>query len=56
MVSVPFPAYCMGRNPGIIGISHSADLQIKFSNDFRRIVESARYQTLFPRVKLGGFK
>jgi predicted phage terminase large subunit-like protein len=54
MVSVAFPAYCMGRNPGkrIIGISHSADLQIKFSNDFRRIVESAEYQTLFPRVKL----
>ena len=54
MVSVAFPAYWMGRNPGerIIGISHSADLQIKFSNDFRRIVESAEYQTLFPHVKL----
>ena len=54
MVSVALPAYWMGRNPGerIIGISHSADLQIKFSNDFRRIVESAEYQTLFPHVKL----
>ena len=54
MASVALPAYMLGRNPGerIIGISHSSDLQIKFSNDFRRIVESAEYQRLFPRVKL----
>jgi predicted phage terminase large subunit-like protein len=54
MASVAFPAYLWGRNPGerIIGISHSSDLQIGFSNDFRRIVESAEYQSLFPRVKL----
>ena len=36
----------------MIGISHSSDLQIGFSNDFRRIVESAEYQAIFPRVKL----
>jgi hypothetical protein len=54
MVSVAFPAYSMGRNPGerIIGISHSSDLQIGFNNDFRRVVESADYQALFPGVKL----
>jgi predicted phage terminase large subunit-like protein len=54
MASIAFPAYLWGRNPGerIIGISHSSDLQIGFSNDFRRIVESAEYQALFPRVKL----
>jgi hypothetical protein len=54
MASVAFPAYLWGLNPGerIIGISHSSDLQIGFSNDFRRIVESAEYQAVFPRVKL----
>jgi hypothetical protein len=54
MVSVALPAYLIGRNPGqrILGISHSSDLQIRFSNDFRRIVESADYQTLLPHVKL----
>ena len=54
MASVALPAYVLGRNPGerIIGISHSSDLQISFSNDFRRIVESAVYHTLFPRVEL----
>ena len=54
MASVAFPAYMLGRNPAarIIGISHSSDLQIKFSNDFRRIVESASTSRLFPRVKL----
>ena len=54
MASVAFPAYLWGLNPGerIIGISHSSDLQIGFSNEFRRIVESAEYQAVFPRVKL----
>ena len=54
MVSVAFPAYLLGRNPSerLIGISYSSDLQIKFSNDFRTIVESAGYQKLFPRTRL----
>jgi predicted phage terminase large subunit-like protein len=54
MASVAFPAYLLGRNPGarIIGISHSSDLQIRFGNDFRTIVESARYRRLFPRMEL----
>jgi predicted phage terminase large subunit-like protein len=54
MASVALPAYSLGRNPGerIIGISHSSDLQIKFSNDFRTIVESADYQRHFPRMEL----
>jgi len=54
MTSVAFSAFLLGDNPGerIIGISHSSDLQIKFSNDFRTIVESERYQRLFPRMKL----
>ena len=54
MASVAYPAYLLGRNPGerIIGISHGSDLQIRFSNDFRTIVESTRYQIFFPRTEL----
>jgi predicted phage terminase large subunit-like protein len=54
MASVAYPAYRLGCNPGerIIGISHGSDLQIRFSNDFRTIVESTRYQRLFPRMEL----
>ena len=39
MTSVAFPAYALGRDPTarIIGISHSVDLQIKFSNDCRAL-------------------
>ena len=45
MASVAFPAYALGRNPAmrVIGISHSSDLQIKFSNECRVVVDSPRY-------------
>lgn len=54
IASVALPAYVLGRNPGerVIGISHSSDLQIRFSNDFRTIAESPGSQRLFPRMKL----
>jgi len=54
MASVAFPAYMLGRNPAtrIIGISHSSDLQIKFSNDCRTVIDSPRYHGLFPRMQL----
>jgi predicted phage terminase large subunit-like protein len=54
MVSVAFPAYILGRNPAarIIGISHSTDLQIKFSNDCRAVIDSPRYHRLFPGLQL----
>ena len=53
MGSVAFPAYLLGRNPAarIIGISHSSDLQIKFSNDCRAVIDSQRYAKLFPRTQ-----
>ncbi len=54
MASVAFPAFLMGRNPAarIIGISHSSDLQIKFSNDCRAVMDSQPYGILFPRTRL----
>jgi predicted phage terminase large subunit-like protein len=54
MASVAFPAFMLGRNPAkrVIGISHGSDLQIKFSNDCRTVVDSPRYHGLFPRMQL----
>jgi predicted phage terminase large subunit-like protein len=54
MASVAFPAFLMGRNPAarIIGISHSSDLQVKFSNDCRAVMDSQPYRKLFPLTRL----
>jgi predicted phage terminase large subunit-like protein len=54
MTSVAFPAYALGCDPTarIIGISHSADLQIKFSNECRAWIESSPYREFFPRTQL----
>jgi hypothetical protein len=53
MASVAFPAWVLGHDPTarIIGISHGSDLQIKFSNDFRTLVESGPYRLLFPTME-----
>jgi predicted phage terminase large subunit-like protein len=54
MASVAFPAYVLGRNPTarLIGISHGVDLQIKFNNDRRAVINSLGYHGLFPGVEL----
>ena len=54
MASVAFPAYVLGCDPTarIIGISYGADLQIKFNNDRRVIVDSPGYHRLFPGTQL----
>jgi len=54
MASVAFPAYVLGRNPTkrVIGISYGSDLQITFSNQCRAIIDTPRYQKLFPRTRL----
>jgi predicted phage terminase large subunit-like protein len=54
MTSVAFPAYVLGCDPTarIIGISYGADLQNKFHNDRRLIVDSPRYHRLFHGMQL----
>jgi predicted phage terminase large subunit-like protein len=54
MASVAFPAYMLGRNPAmrVIGISHSSDLAVKFSNECRVLVDSPHYHIFFPRMQL----
>jgi hypothetical protein len=54
IASVAFPAYVLGCDPAarIIGISYGADLQIKFNNDRRVIVDSPGYHRLFAGMQL----
>src|ERR1043166_3633861 len=55
MASVAFPAFFLGHENTlrIIGVSYSADLAKKHSNDFRAILESSWYRRLFPTVRIG---
>jgi predicted phage terminase large subunit-like protein len=53
MASVAFPLYVLGCNPAarIIGISYGADLQVKFHNDRRVVVDSAGYHRLLKNTE-----
>jgi predicted phage terminase large subunit-like protein len=50
--SVAFPAYILGVDPTrrIIVVSHSMELAVTLSNDFRRILNSAWYGQMFPET------
>jgi predicted phage terminase large subunit-like protein len=54
MVSVAFPAYSLGHNPGlkIFGISYGSELSAKHAADFRAIVQSSWYRRLFPSMRI----
>jgi predicted phage terminase large subunit-like protein len=56
--SVAFPAYVLGHDPSkrIICVSYSGDLAKKHSNDFRALLDSPFYRSLFPRTRIGPFK
>lgn len=55
MVSVAFPAFLLGHDPTrrIICASYSSDLAGKLSNDFRAVLNSAWYRSLFPATRIG---
>ena len=55
-VSIALAAYILGRDPTrrVFVISHSMDLAVKLSNDFRRIISSAWYKAIFPHLQLLG--
>jgi predicted phage terminase large subunit-like protein len=57
-VSVALAAYILGRDPTrrVFVISHSMDLAVKLSNDFRRIISSAWYKAIFPHLQLSRLK
>jgi len=54
MISRKFPAWFLGRNPqlDIINASYNADLAEMLGGDARNLVESPRFKTVFPHVKL----
>lgn len=56
IVSVAFPAWLLGHDPAlrIICASYSQDLAFRLSADFRRIIESPWYRSLFPNFSLQG--
>jgi hypothetical protein len=56
--SVAFPAYVLGRDPSrrFICVSYSGELAKKHSNDFRAILDTKWYRSLFPGTRIGPFK
>src|SRR5262249_45087717 len=56
--SVAFPAFLLGHDPTkrIICVSYSGDLAKKHSNDFRAVLESAWYRSIFPDSRIGLYK
>lgn len=54
MVSVAFPAFLLGHNPGlkVFGISYGSELSAKHAADFRALVQSLWYRRLFPRMRV----
>ena len=52
--AVALPAWLLGHDPGcrILVASYAQDLARKHSEDFRAILESDWYQTLFPRTRI----
>ena len=56
--SVAFPAFLLGHDPTkkVICVSYSGDLAKKHSNDFRAVLESPWYQSIFPETRVGIYK
>jgi predicted phage terminase large subunit-like protein len=56
LVSRRLPAFALGRNPDlrIIAASYSADRAFDFSNDVQRIMDSPRYNAIFPESRIVG--
>jgi predicted phage terminase large subunit-like protein len=58
MASVAFPAFALGLDPSrrIICASYSGELAKKHSNDFRAVLESPWYRSIFSGTRVGPFK
>jgi len=58
MCSVAFPAFVLGHDPSkrLIVVSYSADVAIKYGNDFRTVVNSAENQAIFPGMRISAMK
>jgi predicted phage terminase large subunit-like protein len=56
--SVAYPAFILGLDPTkhVIVLSYSIELAVKLSNDFRALVNSPWYQSLFPNMRISRMK
>jgi predicted phage terminase large subunit-like protein len=56
--SVAFPAFVLGHDPSkrFIVASYGSELAIKLGNDFRVILQSAWYESAFPRTRISPIK
>jgi predicted phage terminase large subunit-like protein len=54
IVSVAFPAWCLGHDPSlrILCASYAQDLAFRLSKNFRRVVESEWYRATFPQFQI----
>lgn len=54
LVSTYFPAWYLGNNPQhqILLVSHTTDLAVDFGRKIRNIIDSDKYQAIFPNVTL----
>ncbi|MBZ9873178.1 phage terminase large subunit [Mesorhizobium sp. BR1-1-9] len=52
--SVAFPAWVLGRDPSkrMICVSYAQPLAVKLANDFRTVVDTAWYRSIFPTFKI----
>ena len=55
MTSVAWPAYVLGRDPSkrLVVVSYGTDLANTFANQFRTVINSPSYKTLFPLMRPG---
>ena len=58
MASVAFPAFLLGHDPTkrVIVASYGSDLAVKLANDFRTIINSPRYKSIFPGLQISRLK
>ena len=54
LVSIYFPAWFIGRNPGkkVMMVSHTTDLAVDFGRKVRNLIDMEAYKDIFPAVTL----
>ena len=54
LVSIMFPAWFLGRNPGkkVMMVSHTTDLAVDFGRKVRNLIATDAYKSIFPDVAL----
>ena len=54
LVSIFFPAWFLGRNPGkkVMMVSHTTDLAVDFGRKVRNLISTEAYQAIFSTVQL----